>query len=148
MGAILQPRKCRTCGTLHCTVFSWFRPALHPYSFFGFRVTLPAHCMAHNLQGVPGAYSEMAALKACPGWEPLPCEQFETAFQALTQVGSSAELAAVVAAMAPHHCAIALIGKKTLRAKVLCQRVAISANALPGFGDHPSSSASWSDATG
>lgn len=28
----------------------------------------------------------MAALKACPGWEPLPCEQFEVAFQALTQV--------------------------------------------------------------
>lgn len=27
----------------------------------------------------------MAALKACPGWEPLPCEQFETAFEALSQ---------------------------------------------------------------
>ena len=38
------------------------------------------------MQGVPGAYSEMAAIKACPGWEPLPCEQFETAFQALSQV--------------------------------------------------------------
>ena len=37
-------------------------------------------------QGVPGAYSEMAALKACPDWEPLPCEQFEVAFQALSQV--------------------------------------------------------------
>jgi len=36
-------------------------------------------------QGVPGAYSEGAALKACPGWETLPCEQFETAFQALSQ---------------------------------------------------------------
>jgi len=36
-------------------------------------------------QGVPGAYSEGAALKACPGWEPLPCAQFETAFQALSQ---------------------------------------------------------------
>lgn len=36
-------------------------------------------------QGAPGAYSEGAALKACPGWETLPCEQFETAFQALTQ---------------------------------------------------------------
>ncbi|GAB4815017.1 hypothetical protein N2152v2_002063 [Parachlorella kessleri] len=36
-------------------------------------------------QGVPGAYSESAALKACPGWEPLPCEQFEVAFQALSQ---------------------------------------------------------------
>ena len=32
-------------------------------------------------QGVPGAYSEMAAMKACPGCEPLPCEQFEVAFQ-------------------------------------------------------------------
>jgi hypothetical protein len=32
-------------------------------------------------QGVPGAYSEMAARKACPGCEPLPCEQFEVAFQ-------------------------------------------------------------------
>jgi hypothetical protein len=32
-------------------------------------------------QGVPGAYSEMAARKACPACEPLPCEQFEVAFQ-------------------------------------------------------------------
>ena len=37
-------------------------------------------------QGVPGAYSEIAANKACPGWEPLPCEQFEVAFQAISQV--------------------------------------------------------------
>lgn len=36
-------------------------------------------------QGVPGAYSEGAALKSCAGWEPLPCEQFEVAFQALSQ---------------------------------------------------------------
>ena len=36
-------------------------------------------------QGVPGAYSEQAALKVCPTWEPLPCEQFEVAFQALSQ---------------------------------------------------------------
>lgn len=36
-------------------------------------------------QGVPGAYSEAAALKACPGKELLPCDQFETAFQALSQ---------------------------------------------------------------
>jgi len=34
---------------------------------------------------VPGAYSESAALRACPGWDPLPCEQFEVAFQALSQ---------------------------------------------------------------
>lgn len=32
-------------------------------------------------QGVPGAYSEMAARKACPDCEPLPCDQFEVAFQ-------------------------------------------------------------------
>lgn len=36
-------------------------------------------------QGVPGAYSEMAACKACPDAEPVPCEQFEVAFQALSQ---------------------------------------------------------------
>lgn len=36
-------------------------------------------------QGVPGAYSEIAAQKACPGWDTLPCEQFEVAFQALSQ---------------------------------------------------------------
>lgn len=36
-------------------------------------------------QGVPGAYSESAARKVCPDAEPLPCEQFEVAFQALTQ---------------------------------------------------------------
>lgn len=36
-------------------------------------------------QGVPGAYSEMAARKACPDCEPLPCDQFEVAFQALSQ---------------------------------------------------------------
>jgi arogenate/prephenate dehydratase len=37
-------------------------------------------------QGVPGAYSEMAAMKACPGCEPLPCEQFEVAFQVGTGI--------------------------------------------------------------
>lgn len=36
-------------------------------------------------QGVPGAYSEVAAQKACPGWITLPCEQFEVAFQAISQ---------------------------------------------------------------
>jgi len=36
-------------------------------------------------QGVPGAYSEVAALSACPTHEALPCEQFEVAFQALSQ---------------------------------------------------------------
>lgn len=36
-------------------------------------------------QGVPGAYSESAARKACPAAEPMPCEQFEVAFQALSQ---------------------------------------------------------------
>lgn len=36
-------------------------------------------------QGFPGAYSEMACLKGTPGYEPMPCEQFETAFQAISQ---------------------------------------------------------------
>lgn len=34
-------------------------------------------------QGVPGAYSEAAASKAYPQCEPVPCEQFEVAFQAV-----------------------------------------------------------------
>eukprot|EP01018_Ginkgo_biloba_P009248 Gb_31913 [translate_table: standard] len=34
-------------------------------------------------QGVPGAYSEIAALKAYPQCEAVPCEQFEAAFQAV-----------------------------------------------------------------
>ncbi|XP_008804395.2 arogenate dehydratase 1-like [Phoenix dactylifera] len=34
-------------------------------------------------QGVPGAYSEAAAGKAYPECEAIPCDQFETAFQAL-----------------------------------------------------------------
>lgn len=36
-------------------------------------------------QGMYGAYSEAVALEAVPGCEPLPCEQFETAFQVLSQ---------------------------------------------------------------
>ncbi|KAL5716932.1 hypothetical protein ACHQM5_010034 [Ranunculus cassubicifolius] len=34
-------------------------------------------------QGVPGAYSESAAAKAYPNCEPVPCEQFDTAFDAV-----------------------------------------------------------------
>eukprot|EP01018_Ginkgo_biloba_P008563 Gb_17286 [translate_table: standard] len=34
-------------------------------------------------QGVPGAYSEAAASKAYPRCEPIPCDQFEVAFQAV-----------------------------------------------------------------
>ncbi|KAG9439232.1 hypothetical protein H6P81_019397 [Aristolochia fimbriata] len=34
-------------------------------------------------QGVPGAYSEAAALKAYPQCEAVPCEQFEAAFKAV-----------------------------------------------------------------
>ncbi|KAI4311983.1 hypothetical protein MLD38_036843 [Melastoma candidum] len=34
-------------------------------------------------QGVPGAYSEAAALKAYPGCETVPCEEFEAAFKAV-----------------------------------------------------------------
>lgn len=36
-------------------------------------------------QGNPGAYSESAALAAFPDGHPVPCEQFEDAFQALSQ---------------------------------------------------------------
>lgn len=34
-------------------------------------------------QGIPGAYSEAAALKAYPKCEPVPCDQFEAAFKAV-----------------------------------------------------------------
>lgn len=34
-------------------------------------------------QGVPGAFSEAAAGKAYPNCEPIPCDQFEVAFQAV-----------------------------------------------------------------
>ncbi|XP_041028372.1 arogenate dehydratase/prephenate dehydratase 1, chloroplastic-like isoform X2 [Juglans microcarpa x Juglans regia] len=34
-------------------------------------------------QGLPGAYSEAAALKAYPKCEPVPCDQFEEAFKAV-----------------------------------------------------------------
>mgnify|MGYP001168804719 FL=1 len=36
-------------------------------------------------QGMPGAYSEAAALTAYPNCEPCPCEQFENAFEATEQ---------------------------------------------------------------
>ncbi|BBN11879.1 arogenate/prephenate dehydratase [Marchantia polymorpha subsp. ruderalis] len=36
-----------------------------------------------SYQGVPGAYSEAAAGKAYPNCEAVPCEQFDTAFQAV-----------------------------------------------------------------
>ncbi|KAL1806008.1 hypothetical protein ACET3Z_029076 [Daucus carota] len=36
-------------------------------------------------QGVPGAYSEAAALKAYPKCETVPCDQFEAAFKVLDQ---------------------------------------------------------------
>ena len=36
-------------------------------------------------QGAPGAYSEGAALAAYQDCTPIPCEQFEVAFQALSQ---------------------------------------------------------------
>jgi arogenate/prephenate dehydratase len=36
-------------------------------------------------QGNPGAYSESAVLAAFPTGHPVPCEQFEDVFQALSQ---------------------------------------------------------------
>lgn len=44
------------------------------------KVTSAVPKVAH--QGVQGAYTEVAARKACPGYEPLPCEKFEVGFQA------------------------------------------------------------------
>ena len=43
----------------------------------------PARRVAY--QGFPGAYSEIAANQACPTYETLPCEQFEHAFETLSQ---------------------------------------------------------------
>jgi hypothetical protein len=37
------------------------------------------------LQGVPGAYSEVAAEIAYPNCEAVPCEQFEGAFKVITK---------------------------------------------------------------
>ncbi|XP_022969552.1 arogenate dehydratase 3, chloroplastic-like isoform X1 [Cucurbita maxima] len=34
-------------------------------------------------QGVAGAYSEAAAAKACPNFDTIPCDQFETAFESV-----------------------------------------------------------------
>ncbi|CAI7794921.1 unnamed protein product [Closterium sp. NIES-53] len=36
-------------------------------------------------QGVPGAYSEMAAMRVYPGCSPVPCDQFDDAFNAVEQ---------------------------------------------------------------
>ena len=41
-------------------------------------------------QGVPGAYSEAAALAAFPGCDPVPCRTFEGAFQAAAQWSADA----------------------------------------------------------
>lgn len=51
-------------------------PCLHP------QLSNPSYVAAKvAYQGVPGAYSEVAARKACPEFDPLPCDQFEVAFQ-------------------------------------------------------------------
>eukprot|EP00892_Ulva_mutabilis_P011011 jgi/Ulvmu1/8282/UM041_0094.1 len=49
------------------------------------KVTPQGHKPRVAYQGVPGAYSEGAASTVCPDHEPLPCAQFEVAFQALSQ---------------------------------------------------------------
>ena len=55
-------------------------------SFLHVQIYAPAVVQSRvAYQGVPGAYSESAARKACPEAEPLPCDQFEVAFQALAQ---------------------------------------------------------------
>ncbi|GAB2233693.1 hypothetical protein Droror1_Dr00002922 [Drosera rotundifolia] len=40
-------------------------------------------CLRVAYQGVSGAYSELAAEMAYPSCEPVPCEQFDTAFEAV-----------------------------------------------------------------
>ncbi|KAL9268933.1 Arogenate dehydratase 2-like protein, partial [Drosera capensis] len=40
-------------------------------------------CLRVAYQGVNGAYSELAAEMAYPNCEPVPCEQFDTAFEAV-----------------------------------------------------------------
>lgn len=63
------------------------RPCVHACNLTGplapqlSRIKLSVKSMKAAYQGVPGAYSEVAAHEACPDCEPLPCEQFETAFQ-------------------------------------------------------------------
>lgn len=47
--------------------------------------TLPEQGLRAAYQGNPGAYSEGAVLEAFPDGHPVPCEQFEDAFQALSQ---------------------------------------------------------------
>lgn len=38
------------------------------------------------MQGIPGAYSEDAALKAYPLSETVPCEEFEDAFKVSSMI--------------------------------------------------------------
>jgi len=46
-------------------------------------VTSTRPCFRVAYQGLPGAYSESAAAKAYPECEAVPCEQFETTFEAV-----------------------------------------------------------------
>ena len=59
-------------------------PVLSPHSPLQAMAARPTS-LAVAYQGAPGAYSEGAAAKALPGCQPLPCEQFESAFEALSQ---------------------------------------------------------------
>jgi arogenate/prephenate dehydratase len=81
-GGLLRPYSLGPDGVLTSAIISRATGTSGQVADEGYR---PINRVAY--QGVPGAYSEMAALKACPGWEPLPCEQFEVAFEALSQVG-------------------------------------------------------------
>lgn len=81
-GGLLRPYSLGPDGVLTSAIIARATGTSGQVADEGYR---PINRVAY--QGVPGAYSEMAALKACPGWEPLPCEQFEVAFEALSQVG-------------------------------------------------------------
>ena len=84
--------------------------------------------LPRHTQGVPGAYSEMAALKACPGWEPLPCEQFEVAFQALSQ---ASWLHAIHRGTEPLACPAALASLVGIQSCVHCSQWMAERAALP-----------------
>src|SRR4030095_12771652 len=49
------------------------------------RLETTRRSMRIAFQGAPGAYSEMAAQRAWPGIETVPCEQFEDVFASVAE---------------------------------------------------------------
>ena len=50
-----------------------------------YKTQVPIERYCYCMQGVPGAYSEMAAGRAYPNCEAVPCEQFEAAFKVIAE---------------------------------------------------------------